>query len=289
MKKRILMIIVLMIFSVNLIANKDPEIGKGMLLYENGKFEEAIEHFEKLEEKKKDSSVLYLWIAKSYMANINNVSFFTKAMYSSSIQDNLKLSIEKDPKNVEARIFLAQYKFNAPSIGGGDKDEAWAQAEEISKLSPVKGHEIKGQFYSQEKNYDKAIAEYDEILKLEPEKSHVYYLKGIMYQQAEKYEKALNSFESALKIDPKALESLYQIGRNAVFSKTELDKGIEALNEYLKYQPDNTLPQHESVYWRLAMIYQIKNDKDKAKESIQKALAINPDNEDYKKLLKELK
>ena len=288
MNKIIMMIIVLMIFSVNLSANKDPEIAKGMILYENGKYEEAIEHFEKLEEKKKDSSVLHLWIAKSYMANINNVSFFTKAMYSSSIQDNLKLSIEKDPKNVEARIFLAQYKFNAPSIGGGDKDEAWEQTDEILKLSPVKGHELKGQFYSQEKNYDKAVIEYDEILKLEPENSHVYYLKGIMYQQAEIYEKALNSFESALKIDPEALESLYQIGRNAVFSKTGLDRGIEALNEYLKHDPDKSLPQHDSAYWRLAMIYNLKNDIDRAKEFINKAIAIDPENDDYKKLLKEL-
>ncbi|MBN2858070.1 MAG: tetratricopeptide repeat protein, partial [Candidatus Delongbacteria bacterium] len=185
-------------------------------------------------------------------------------------------------------IFLAQYKFNAPSIGGGDKEEAWKQAEEIAKLSTAEGHKLKGQFYSQEKNYEKAVIEYDEILKLEPENTHIYYLKGIAYQQAEKYNEALNSFESALKIDPEALESLYQIGRNAVFSKTGLDRGIEALNEYLKHKPDKTLPQTDAAYWRLAMIYQIKNDIEKAKEMINKAIAVNPDNDEYKKLLKEL-
>ncbi|MBN2858267.1 MAG: hypothetical protein JXN63_07685, partial [Candidatus Delongbacteria bacterium] len=132
MKLKLLKIMILTLLTVNLAANEIPDLKKGELLYKSGKYEEAIEHFEKLEEKVKDSSVLYLWIARSYMANINNVSFFTKGMYSSSIQNNLKLSIEKDPKNVEARIFLAQYKFNAPSIGGGDKEEAWKQAEEIA-------------------------------------------------------------------------------------------------------------------------------------------------------------
>lgn len=287
MKLKSLTIITLAIFAF-LTANEIGDIKKGELLYKNGKFEEAVEHFEKMEEKIKDSSVLYLWIAKSYLANINNVSFFSKAMYSSRIQENLKLSIEKDPKNLEARIYMAQYKFNAPSIGGGDKDEAWKQVEEITSISPVKGHEIKGQFYSQEKRYDEALIEYSKISELEPDNTHIHYLKGVMYQQMKKYDKAFEEFETALKKDRMALESLYQIGRTAVFSGINLDRGIEALTEYLKYEPDKTLPQHESVYWRLAMIYQIKKDIPRAKEMISKAIAIDPENEDYNKLLKEL-
>jgi tetratricopeptide (TPR) repeat protein len=289
MKKRIITAMVFMIFTLNLIANNDVEIKRGIVIYESAKFEEAIEHFEKLEKKVKDSSDLYLWIAKSYLSNINNVSFFTKATYSSRIQDNLELSIEKDPKNVEARIYMAQYKFNAPSIGGGDKDEAWKQANEISKLSPSKGAEIKVQFYTQEEQFDKAMEECDKLAASEKNNTHAYYLKGMLYQQMKKYPEALSQFEKAVSIDENEMGSLYQIGRNAVFSQKELEKGIEALSKYLTLKPDSNFPQTDAAYWRLAMIYQIKNDREKAKEYVQKALAINPDNKDYKKLLEELK
>jgi tetratricopeptide (TPR) repeat protein len=210
-------------------------------------------------------------------------------MYSSSIQENLELSIEKDPKNVEARIYMAQYKFNAPSIGGGDKDEAWKQANEISKLSPSKGAEIKVQFYTQEEQFDKAMEECDKLADSEKNNTHAYYLKGMLYQQMKKYPEALSQFEKAVSIDENEMGSLYQIGRNAVFSQKELEKGIEALSKYLTLKPDSNFPQTDAAYWRLAMIYQIKNDREKAKEYVQKALAINPDNKDYKKLLEELK
>lgn len=284
-----LMTVMILTIVMMLFANKgSEEMKKGELFYTSGKYDLAIEWFEKALEKEKESSVLYLWLAKAYLAEMNNVSFFTKGMYSSDIRKHLRLSIEKDPKNIEAYNYLASYYFNAPAIGGGDKDEAWKLAEQIQKLSPAEGHEIKGRFYTQEKQFDKAVAEYDALIKYDQKNTHTYYLLGILYQEMKEYGKAFAAFESAVKIDPAALESMYQIGRTAVFSNQNLDRGIECLNEYLKHEPDKTLPQHESVYWRLAMIYKLKNDKAKGKEMINKAIAINPDNEDYKKLLKEL-
>jgi tetratricopeptide (TPR) repeat protein len=77
MNLKSLTIIILTLFIV-LTAKEIAGIEKGELLFKNGKFEEAIEHFEKLEKKVKDSSDLYLWIAKSYLSNINNVSFLPK-------------------------------------------------------------------------------------------------------------------------------------------------------------------------------------------------------------------
>jgi len=286
--KKLTALLILVLMFALYSAKGSEEMKKGELFYVDGKYDLAIEWFEKALEKEKESSVLYLWLAKAYLAEINNVSFFTKGMYSSDIRKYLKLSIEKDPKNVEAYNYLASYYFNAPAIGGGDKDEAWKLTGEISKLSPSDGHKIKGQFFTQEKEYEKALKEYDELAQLENNNAHVYYLKGILFQEMKEFHKAFESFEKALKIDPAALESLYQVGRTAVFSGKNLDRGIECLNEYLKHEPGKTLPQHESVYWRLSMIYQIKKDNVKAKEMINKAIAINPQNEDYKKLLKEL-
>lgn len=289
MKRKLLNIIIILgIMSGLLIAKDSPEAGKGKIFYNSQDYENAIESFEKAVEDDKENSDLHLWLAKSYLANINNVNFFSKGMYSSDIRKHLKLSIEKDPKNIEAYQYLASYYFNAPAIGGGDKDEAWRLADEIAKLSPAEGNQIKGQFYIQEQEFDKALKEYKELIKLNPEDAHAYYLIGILYQQTKDFDKALLSFEDAIKIDPNALESLYQIGRNAVFSGKNADKGIESLNEYIKHEPDKSLPQHDSAYWRLAALYKMNNNNVKAKEMINKAITLNPENEEYKKLLKEL-
>ncbi|MBU4487212.1 MAG: tetratricopeptide repeat protein [Candidatus Delongbacteria bacterium] len=289
MKHKLLTLIILWIMSVSLIAKDSPEASKARIFFKNNDFENAIEWFQKALEKDEENSDLYFMLGVSYTNEIGNVNFFTKGIYSSKAKSNLKLSIKKDPKNIEARYYLASYYFNAPAIGGGDKDEAWKQAEEIFKLSPVKGHEIKAQFYSQEKEYNKALTEYDKIIRSDSLNTHVYYLKGITYQQTKEFDKAYESFESALKIDPNSLESLYQIGRNAVFSNKYLDRGIECLNIYLQNKPDTTLPQPDAAYWRLAMIYKIKGEKTLAKEAVSKAISINSENKDYKKMLDELK
>ncbi|NOR46421.1 MAG: tetratricopeptide repeat protein [Candidatus Delongbacteria bacterium] len=287
MKRKLLTLIIMGVLIFSLIAKDSQEAKTAKVFYDNKDYDNAIDWYKKAVEKDENNSDLYLWLAKSYLADINNVNFMSKGLYSSKIKKYLKLSIKKDTKNIDAIYYLASFYFNAPYIAGGDKDKAWELTEKVAKLSPVKGHEIKAQFYSQEKEYGKAFAEYDELIKLDPNNAHTYYSIGIMHQQTKDYDKALSNFEKALSIDPKALESLYQVGRNAVFSKKSLDKGIEALTEYLKYKPEHPLPSLDGAYWRLAQIYQLKGDKNKAKESIAKAIKINPDDE-YKKLLKEL-
>ena len=287
MKQRIITIIILVIMSISLIAKDSQEAKTAKIFFDNKDYDSAIDWYKKAVDKDEDNSDLYFMLGQSYMNEIGNVSFMSKGIYASKAKGNLKTSVEKDPKNIEARYYLASYYFNAPFIGGGDKEEAWEQAGEILKLSPVKGHEIKGQFYMQEKEYDKALIEYDKMTKLDQKNTHVYYLKGIIYQQQKKFDKALLSFEEALKIDPVTLESLYQVGRNAVFSKKNLDRGIECLIEYVKHKPVNPLPSLDGAYWRLAQIYQIKGDNNKAKEAIAQAIKINP-TDDYKKLQKEL-
>ena len=283
----VILVLAVVIMSISLIAKELQEANTAKIFFDNKDYDNAIDWYKKAIEKDENNSDLYFMLGKSYMNEINNVNFMSKGIYASKAKGNLKTSVEKDPKNIDARYYLASYYFNAPFIGGGDKDEAWVQAEEILKLSPIKGHEIKGQFYMQSKEYAKAIAEYDKVLDLDPENTHTYYLKGISYQQTKEHDKAYQSFEDALKIDPVTLESLYQVGRNAVFSKKNLDRGIECLIEYLKHNPDKSLPTLDGAYWRLAQIYQIKGDKIKAKESITKAIKINP-TDNYKDLLKEL-
>ena len=287
MKRKIITIMIFTIMLISLMAKDSQEAKTAKIFFDSKDYDSAIDWYKKAVDKDENNSDLYFMLGKSYMNEIGNVNFMSKGIYASKAKGNLKTSVEKDPKNIEARYYLASYYFNAPFIGGGDKDEAWIQAEEILKLSPVKGHEIKAQFYTQEKEYDKAIAEYDELVKLEPNNAHTYYSIGIMLQQTKDYDKAFSNFEKALSIDPESIESLYQVGRNAVFSKKNLDKGIESLNKYVKYDPDKSLPQVDAAYWRLAMIYQIQGNKNKAKEAITKAININPD-DNYKDLLDEL-
>jgi tetratricopeptide (TPR) repeat protein len=89
--------------------------------------------------------------------------------------------------------------------------------------------------------------------------------------------------------DPEAWNSMYQIGRTAVFSGTNLEKGIEFLTQYSKHKPGQDSPALDSVYWRLGMLYELQGNTDQAISAYESGLKINPDNSECKKSIKKLK
>ena len=256
------------------------------ILFEEKNYDEAIDFFKEAVEFDNKNSNYYLWLAKAYTSEINNVSFISKGIYSSKAMSNLEESIKIDPNNIEARQYLAMFLFRAPAIGGGDKDEAWKQADKIFELDKQQGLTIKAQFYQIEEQFDKALEIFNEQIILDPKNVKLYYSVGLIYQSQKSFDKAFESFEKALKIDKTAYASMYQIGRTAVFSSSNLDKGIIALTNYIENaEIKDNLPAIDGAHWRLGSIYKLKGDKVKAREHYEMAIKLNPDNDSYKESL----
>lgn len=258
----------------------------GRILFNEKNYDEAIDYFKEAVEYDDKNSDYYLWLAKAYTSEINNVSFISKGIYSSKAMSNLEESIKLDPSNIEARQYLAMFLFRAPSIAGGDKDEAWKQADKIFELDKQQGLIIKAQFYQIEEQFDKALEIFNEQIILDPKNVRLYYNIGMIYQSQKSFDKAFESFEKAVGIDKKAYGSLYQIGRTAVFSSSNFEKGIIALTDYINNAKiKDNLPSIDGAHWRLGSIYKLKGDKIKAKEHFEIAIKLNPDNDSYQESL----
>ena len=254
----------------------------GRVLFEEKNFDEAIDYLKEAVEYDEENSEYCFWLAKAYTSEINNVNFISKGIYSSKAMSNLEKSIELDPANIEARQYLAMFLFRAPAIAGGDKDEAWKQAEKIFELDKEQGYIIKAQFYQIEEKYDLAIELFSKQIELNPNNTSIYYNIGLIYQVQKKFDEAFKNFQKAVEIDKTAYASLYQIGRNAVFSSKKLDEGIVALKDYIENAvPDGNLPSLDGAHWRLGSLYKLKGDKEKAREHFNMAIKLNPDSDDY--------
>ncbi|MFC2152737.1 tetratricopeptide repeat protein [Bacteroidota bacterium] len=268
--------------------NFESYVHLGKILAYEGNFEKATEMFIKSVEINSQSSDAHLWLGISYLGQMQNASFMEQGIYSGKALDNYKKAIEIDPYNIEARIRLANYYINAPSIAGGSVKRAKEQAEEIIKYSPSEGQKLMAEIYLKEGKIDLALEMYNELIKNEPNNTGLYYQLGMIYQKTKNFEEAFNTFEKALEINPKAFDSMYQIGRTAVFSKQNLDRGVECFKEYLKFDHPSNLPGHDAVHWRLGMLYEIKGEKDLAKIEYEKAIKLNPEDSKYKEALAKL-
>lgn len=292
MKKLIAIIILIVPFLT--IAQND-QIDKGKELFESGKSEYQQNNYDEASIKLKSAIELddtksdyYLWLGKAYLAKLDKSSFFEKGILSGKVIDNYKKAIKIEPANIVARIHLANYYIYAPSIAGGSTKKAKEQAVEINKYNPEQALMLNATIYSREGNTDLAIEEYTKYLELNPDDPDAYYQVGMFYQGLKKYADATEMFEMAISKDDKAYGSLYQIGRTAIFSGQNIDRGITCFKEYIKVSPGSPYPGIDSAHWRLGMLYEKKGKKKLAKKEYSTAVELSPDEIKYKDALENI-
>lgn len=194
---------------------------------------------------------------------------------------------ELDENHIDARWALVELYMQLPGIFGGSKSKSLKYAQELEDISKVDGYLSKGYVY-----------EYDD----EPELAEKYYKMAIQeggsltcfnklttfYENKNQPEKAIENLKQAHKKHHRnALH--YQIGKVAAEYNVQLEKGEQCLQTYLKnYSAQDGVPKAWAHY-RLAQIHTHQNNKQKALEYIDMAIAqlpkIKPFKEQKEKIL----
>jgi len=129
----------------------------------------------------------------------------------------------------------------------------------------------------------------EEVIKNNPDREKDIRMQlGFLYQDKKNYEMAFDTFEKLVKDYPDYYPALYQIGRTAVFSGKNLDRGMECLKKYLQHEPEEGQPTLANAHWRLGLIYEHKGDKESAKKEYEAALKLDPDYQAAKEALEKL-
>jgi len=116
------------------------------------------------------------------------------------------------------------------------------------------------------------------------EMSEVYEKLGEIYKNLDNYKKAEEMYKQVLKFFPKQKSYLYKKIADLYFLKGDLDKAIEY------NQHGFALNRNDSVWpFSIALLYQIKGDLKMAKFYAEKALEINPDDKEIKEFLEKIK
>jgi tetratricopeptide (TPR) repeat protein len=110
--------------------------------------------------------------------------------------------IAGDPKNVKARVQLANLYFDA-------------------------------------EKYDEAIKWYDEALKLNPKDADVSTDLGVSYYYLNQPDRALKQFDVSLSIDPKHVKTFYNQGIVRAFGKQDLDGAAKAWQQVIDLAPNS--------------------------------------------------
>lgn len=258
------------------------QLKQGIASLKANKLDLAIKQLKVVLERDRKNADSHYWIATAYLEKLKQATFFEKGVLAGRVIDHLKTAVHLDPNLLKARISLIQFYINAPPIGGGSLKKARQHIEVIQKTNPAHAHALTAQVLLKENQPQQALAEYKKLLSLDPQDANVHYQVGMLYQELKEYPKAFATFEQVLTINSAAMGALYQIGRTALFAKSNLKRGITCLQTYLKHpvQPGN--PGWDAAHWRLGMLYELMDKKEAAKAAYQQAMKLNPADPQYK-------
>jgi Tfp pilus assembly protein PilF len=205
-----------------------------------------------------------------------NAGIFKQAFLAPKVKKAFLRTVELNPKHIQGRIALAQYYMMAPSIMGGNEEEAWKQIEEVIKLDELQGRTVKAGFLLRAKKYDDAENEYKILVKSKPKEWKVWHRYGYFCMRLERYDYAIEHFKKYIELRPDTADS-YQNLAEALLKKGNVDLALSNINKSLSL--DN---EYVPAIISLGEAYQAKGQKKEAKETYLRAMSITQ-NEYYKK------
>lgn len=226
------------------------------------------------------------------MGQLASDSFLSALSYAKKSKKSFERAVELEPSSVEYQTGLFRFHINAPGIAGGDKKIAKQAAESVSDLDKKAGISLMIDLANSEEDdalIKQLLADAKQQFSTLPD---FFFKSGMLHQQNKNYSDAMAEFAKAADLDGideqgtmNKWASLYQIGRTAVFSQSDSDKGIQALKRYVKEAP--VLPELPSKAWakfRMANLLELV-DKSEQATQIYKRLVKS----DEKDLVKEIK
>ena len=261
-------------------------IDQGRAAMTRGDAETASGLFEKAVAQNPKSAEAHYCLGSAYGSMARNASFFSQASLASKTREEFEKAVELDPNYLDAREGLVQYYTMAPSFMGGGHDKALAQAAEIRKRDPMKGHSVTAFIYSAEKKMDEAKKEYADEVKEFPKSPRAHLDFGLFYMSQKNFKAAGDEMENAMALDRTFMSAYFRIGQLAVLSNGNLAHGEEMLRKYLGYTPKKDEPPLARAHYWLGQIFEKQGKKAEAKASFAASLKLNPNQKDVTEALK---
>ncbi len=262
---------------LNTIGEKDADYAAaryylGRVAFDEKNYDDASDYFEEAVDANDKVADYHNWLGNTYGTIAQDANMLKQGMLAPKMKKAWENAIALDTKNLEARTSLIQYYLQAPGFMGGSVEKAKEVANQIIKLKPAEGHRQMGNVYMHEKKIPEAEKEFLEMTKADP--AYVSALANF-YTGQKQYEKAFTLFEEAIKRNPEDYISIYQVGKTSALSGQKLDRGEECLKKYLTHTPQQNEPSHAGANMRLAQIKEKRGNKAEAKKLFETALKLD--------------
>lgn len=288
-----------------------PYIQLGQIQLAQKHFPEAEKFYQKALEKDPASS--------DGLSGLMNTYFAEKQAPKAIVAVNAQ--IQKVPNNSNFYDLLGTALFNGSKDLPG-AEVALRKAIELDKTN-VDALEKLGKLYVEKSSPDQAISLYQQAVKDNPGEARFYILSGELFESKQAWDQAKSMYEQAIKISPDnplACNNLAYVileqGGNldvamgmaqtarrvmpdwanaadtlgwAYYRKGIYQSAISQFQEAIKLNQRIGAPDDAVFHYHLGLAYQKSNQTSLARQQLEKAVKLSPDNADARKALSELR
>jgi tetratricopeptide (TPR) repeat protein len=212
----------------------------------------------------------YLFIAGRISGKqAESASIFTKLGYAKEVKRHFTRALEIDNGHQPSLIGLIRFHQRAPGIAGGDKDAIPSLLTRLHEVDKRASFDIQAPYLLEQKNIDQAISLYTEVLNSQSDidSGRLMFDFAMLLANKGYYPQALSEL---ILIDVKNESSesdyismrLYQIGKLAAESSTQLLFGLESMTQYASLPVAKRTISKDWIDFRL---YQLRFLKERQK------------------------
>jgi tetratricopeptide (TPR) repeat protein len=218
------------------------------------------------------NALYHLWLGRIDGEKADRAGFLSAMGLAKKVHTEFERSVELDPSNVAARTDLAEFYLEAPSIVGGGKEKARAQAEAIARLDPAAGHWVTGRLAERAKDEATAEREYRAAIDASHGGARAWLNLAIFFRHTNRFdemEQALTTLESRPLDRP---ESLMDGASMLLRTNRNLPLGERLLRRYLQ-SPVEAGPVFKAHYL-LGQMLEKQGDRAGAAQEFRAALSL---------------
>jgi tetratricopeptide (TPR) repeat protein len=220
-----------------------------------------------------DNSRFHLWLGRVYGEKADRANFLIAVGLASKVREQFERAVDLDPKDVDARLNLAEFYLSAPAIVGGGEQKARAQAQSIAAISPAREHWVYARIADQKKDPVTAEREYHEYIDLSHGDAEAWLNLALFLRHHKRFdemEQAILKLSQAPLSKPDVLveasDMLYRSQRNYPFA-------AELLRRYIAAGPVEAAPAFRAHYL-LGMLLEKQGDKVGAAQEYRASLSL---------------
>jgi tetratricopeptide (TPR) repeat protein len=167
---------------------------------------------------------------------------------------------------IESLIGLARAR------GTMNDPDAMQSIDEAIRLMPnsALAHNIRGLFYAERSNLDRAVADYTEAVRLDPKLTMAYLNRGHAYSAKKDHGAAIADFTAAINLHP-TFAFPYFFRGNSQFETKNYDAAIADFTKAIELNPGYVFAYNSRGY-----TYATKSDYDRAIIDYGEAISLNP-------------